>query len=149
MVEGLGDVLAKSVSSTTRGDSPSAAVVGVRPQQVTHGPLVRHFLDAVEGADVIEGVDAGRQATVQTEDLVVNQGGQGQVVKEVGKELPDVGVAVFPQALVVKAVDLSDLTRLVVSTQDGDALRVSDFESDEQGDRLDRVVASIDVISHE
>lgn len=39
VVESLRDVLAKSVSGTSRGDAPAAAVVRVRPQQVTHGTL--------------------------------------------------------------------------------------------------------------
>ena len=39
VVEGLGDVLSEGVSSTTRGDAPAAAVIRVRPQQVTHGTL--------------------------------------------------------------------------------------------------------------
>ena len=37
---------------------------------------------------------------------------------------PDIGVSVFPQTFVVKSVDLSDLTGLVVPSQDGDALAV-------------------------
>ena len=68
-----------------------------------------NFLDAVQGSDVVEGVDAGRQATVQAEDLVVDQGGEGKIVEQVGEVLPDVGIAVFTKALVVEAVYLSDL----------------------------------------
>ena len=56
--------------------------------------------------------------------LVVYQGGEGQVVEQVGEVLPHVGVAVLPQALVVEAVHLRDLTRLVVPSQDGDSLTV-------------------------
>lgn len=47
---------------------------------------------------------------METEDLVVDEGGEGEVVEEVGKILPDIGVAVLAQALVVEAVDLGDLT---------------------------------------
>jgi hypothetical protein len=104
-------------------------------------------LDAVEGADVIERVDARRQAAVQAEDLVVDEGCEGEVVEEVGEVLPDVGVAVFPQALVVETVNLRDLTRLVVAAEDGDARGVADLQGDEQSDRLDRVVSTIDIIA--
>lgn len=68
-----------------------------------------HLLDSVEGANVVEGVDARGETAVKTEDLVVDEGGEGEVVEEVGKVLPDVCVAVLAQALVVEAVDLSDL----------------------------------------
>lgn len=68
---------------------------------------------------------------MQAEDLVVDEGGEGEVVEQVGKVLPDIGVAVLAEAFVVEAVDLGDLARLMVSAEDGDALRVSDLEGDE------------------
>lgn len=81
--------------------------------------------------------------------LVINQRRQRQVVKEVGKVLPNIRVAVLPQALVVKSIDLRDLPRLVVASQDGNAVAVSHLEDYEEGDRLDGVVASVDVVAHE
>ena len=84
---------------------------------------------------------------MKTEDLVVDKGREGQVVEEVGEVLPDVGIAVLPQALVVEAVDLGNLARLVVATKNGDALGVADLEGDEQGYCLDGVVASVDVVT--
>lgn len=107
------------------------------------------FLQAVQSSYVIQSVYGGRQASVQTEDLKqrprreqhficnllrkqalparhahlpVHQRGQRQVVEQVCEVLPHVGVAVLPQALVVEAVDLRDLPRLVVPSQDGDSL---------------------------
>lgn len=87
----------------------------------------------------------GRTST----NLVVDEGSEGQIVEEVCEVLPHIGIAVLSQALVVEAVDLSNLPRLVVASQDGDALAIPHLESDEEGDRLDRVVASVDVIAHE
>lgn len=55
-------------------------------------------------------------------NLSVDQRGERQVVEQVCEVLPHVGVAVLPQALVVEAVDLRDLPRLVVPSQDGDSL---------------------------
>ncbi len=56
-----------------------------------------------------------------TSYLSINQRSEWQVVEQVCEVLPDVGVAVLPQALVVEAVDLRDLPRLVVPSQDGDS----------------------------
>lgn len=57
VVECFGNVLAKGVTCTSWTDAPTTAVVWVGPKQVTHGTLVRHFLNAINGSDVIEGVD--------------------------------------------------------------------------------------------
>lgn len=147
VVESFRDVLAKSVAGTSGGDAPATAVVGVGPEQVAHGAFVGHLLNSVEGADVIEGVDARRQSAVEAEDLVLDEGGEGEVVKEVGEGLPDVGVAVLPQALVVEAVYLCDLARLVVAAENGDARRIANLECYKEGNGLDGVVSSIDVIA--
>lgn len=85
---------------------------------------------------------------MKTEDLVVDQGSEGKVVKEVGEVLPDIGVSVFAKTLVVETVDLGDLTGLVVSSKNGDSLRVSDLEGDEKGDGLDGVVTSINIVTY-
>ena len=110
MVESLRDILPKGVTSTTRRYSPTASVIGVRPEQIAHGALMGHFLYPIKGSDVIERVNAGRQSAVQTEDLVVDQSGERKVIKEVGKIFPDICVAILAQALVVEAVDLGNLS---------------------------------------
>ncbi len=84
---------------------------------------------------------------MQTEDLVVNEGGEREVVEKVGEVLPHVGVSVLAQALVVEAVDLRDLARLVVAAEDGDPLGISDLEGYEQSDGLNRVVSTVDIIT--
>jgi hypothetical protein len=149
MVESLRDVLTERVTCATWGDTPAAPVIRVRPQEVTHGTLVGNLLNAIKSSDVIESIDTGGETTVETENLVVDEGGEGKVVEEVGEVLPDVGVAVLAETLVVKAIYLRNLTRFVVTTEDSDAGGVSDLEGDKESDGLDRVVATIDVITHE
>lgn len=116
VVKGLADILAECVSCSSWAYAPSTSVVWVTPQQITHWTLVWNFLNTVESSDVIQGVDAGRKTSVQAENLVVNQGGQWQVIEQVGKVLPDVGIAVFAQAFVVESVNLCDLSGFVVSS---------------------------------
>jgi len=84
---------------------------------------------------------------VKAEDLVVNESGEGKVVEEIGEVLPDVCITVFTETLIVEAVDLGDLARFVVTTEDGDSLWVSDFESNKESDGFDRVVSSINIIT--
>ena len=67
---------------------------------------------------------------MKAEDLVVNERGEGEVVEEVGEVFPDVCVSVLPKALIVETVDLGDLARFVVASEDCNTLGIADFESD-------------------
>ena len=81
--------------------------------------------------------------------MVFDEGSEGEVVEKVGEESPHVCVAVLPEALVVEAVHLRDLPRFMVSAEDCYSIAISELEGYEEGDGLDGVVASVDVISHE
>jgi len=65
---------------------------------------VGSLLDAVQLTDLVEGVDTGGESTVEAEDLVLDDGGEGQVVEQLSELFPHVGVAVLSQALIVEAV---------------------------------------------
>lgn len=104
-------------------------------------------MDAVETTNVVKGIDRWTQAAVQTEDLVLDQRGQREVIEEIGEVLPDVRVAVLAEAFVVEAVDLCNLAGFVVATENGDALWVADFERDKKCHRLDGVVATVNVVA--
>lgn len=84
---------------------------------------------------------------MQTEDLVFNESSEREVVEEVGEVLPNVGVAVLAEALVVEAVNLSDLAGFVVATEDGNTLRIADLQADQKGHRLDGVISTVDIIT--
>ena len=62
---------------------------------------------------------------MQTKDLIIDQSCQWQVVKQVGEILPHICVAILAKTLVVKAVHLSDLARLMITTQDGHTVWVT------------------------
>ena len=44
---------------------------------------------------------------------------------------------------------LGDLARLVIATENGDSLGVAHLQGNEQSDSLNRVIAAIDVVTHE
>ena len=60
--------------------------------------------------------------------LSVDDGGQAEVVEDLSAISPDRDTAVLPQTLVVKSVHLSDLTGLVVPTDQGYPVRVPNLE---------------------
>ena len=106
-----------------------------------------NFLYTVECSDVIKGIDAGGETSVEAEDLVVDQGSEGEVVEEIGEVLPYVGVAIFSEAFIIEPIDLCYLAGFVVATEDGDALRVSDFQSYKESHSLNGIVTSINIIT--
>ena len=72
------------------------------------------LLHAVKLANLVEGVDAGRETTVKAEDRVLNDSSQRKEVKKLGELLPDIGVAVLSQALIIEAIPK---TKIRISTE--------------------------------
>lgn len=108
---------------------------------------MRHLLDAIQTSNIVQRIDTGTQPAVQTEDLVVDERGEREVIEKVGEVLPDICVSVFAQTLVVEAVHLGDLAGFVVAAEDGDALGVADFEGNEEGYSFDGVVAAVNIVT--
>lgn len=63
--------------------------------------------------------------------------------------MPGIDVAVLSEDFLVEAVCLSGLSGFVISSEEGDALRVLDLETEEIFDGLDGVVTTIDKITNE
>lgn len=125
MVELGSHLVAKQPPGAARADSPRLDVFRVRPHQVAEGALVGDLLGAGHDADLVDGADLRAQAAVDAQDLAVDNGGQDEKVKDLAARLPDGRVAVLLLALLVEAVDLRDLPRLVVATDENDLLGIS------------------------
>eukprot|EP00237_Pycnococcus_provasolii_P010175 CAMPEP_0198710720 /NCGR_PEP_ID=MMETSP1471-20131121/2951_1 /TAXON_ID=41880 /ORGANISM="Pycnococcus provasolii, Strain RCC733" /LENGTH=339 /DNA_ID=CAMNT_0044470407 /DNA_START=189 /DNA_END=1208 /DNA_ORIENTATION=- len=149
VVELLRDVLPKRVPCTSRRDSPTTPVLWVTPQKVADRTFVRNFREAVKCVDVVDGVEARAKPGVWREDLALHARGEWQVVEKVGDERPNARGSIFPQALVVEAINLRDLPGLVVSTDDSDAVWPPHFHGDHHEHRLNAVVPAIDVVTQE
>mmetsp|Transcript_10748 Transcript_10748/g.29644 ORF Transcript_10748/g.29644 Transcript_10748/m.29644 type:complete len:324 (-) Transcript_10748:259-1230(-) len=140
------NVGAKGKAGAAGGNAPPFEIVRIAPEQVANGSLVRHFLHAIELSHVINGIEGRRQSGVGTVNGIFHQRRNGQVIKQVGKEFPNVGVAVFANALVVKAVDLRDLSTFVIAANQKDAVGVPYFVTDQHGDGFDAVITAIDIV---
>lgn len=89
--------------------------------------------------------------------MIIDKCGKGKEIKEICEEsfsrvsspvlnrgpqdswgilLPDIRISVFTQALIVETVNLRNLSRLVVASEDSDSLWVSNLQGYEQGDSL-------------
>ena len=64
---------AKQPAGTSGTDGPGVHVLWVGPDKVTEGPLVRNLLVTFNSADLVQGLDIRRQATVNAQDLLIYQ----------------------------------------------------------------------------
>lgn len=86
---------------------------------------------------------------MHTKNPVLDQCGQTQKIKDLGAVSPNIQRAVLPEALVVKPVNLSDLPRFVVASDEGDPFGVSDLEGEEEEEGLNAVESPVYEIAEE
>lgn len=98
--------------------------------------------------NLLHRVKVGAQTAVHGEDLLVNDGGNGQAVEAIGKSLPQFDV-VASLALIVEAVDAVDGRTLVVAAQNEEVLGVLDLVREQKADGLERLLATVDVVTEE
>jgi len=112
---------AKEVSCAAVAEDHAVDVLGVRPDKVAEGAVVGDLLSALDGgADLVDGSDVWAEATVDAQDLAVDQRSHRQVVEHLCAPLPRVCVPVLLHALIVEPVHLCDLSAFVVSSQQCD-----------------------------
>ena len=112
-------------------------------------PIYRTNLKYLQSYLINRVIDAWTEPAVHAENAVINDRSQRHVVEYISTISPHIQRSVFPQALIVEAVDLSDLSAFVVSSDEGNKIRVPDFEGQEEEECLDAVEASIYEISEE
>ena len=67
---------------------PIHAFFGIGPEQITEEALVGYFNGSNDFDDLFEGGEFGTEATVHAEDFFVDDGGNGENVKNVGENFP-------------------------------------------------------------
>ena len=63
-----------------------------------------YLSEPVDDLDLVDAMDAWAETTVNTEYLVIDDDGQGQVVEHIRKVMPHIGITVFATAFGVEAV---------------------------------------------
>lgn len=125
LIERLYDISPEEVAGAAWGDGPALNLFWVRPEQIAHGAIMRHLNLAVNGADLVQRIDGRRQPAMDAEQLIVNERRQAKIVKDLCAVLPNVLRAVLFHTLVIEAVDLGDLSALMVAADQRHAMRVS------------------------
>ena len=70
-----------------------------------------------------------------------------EVVENFATVPPDIGGAVLALAFVVEPINLRNLSRLMVASDESDTIRVPYFVCEEQEEGLDGVVAAVDEVA--
>jgi len=148
LVELLCNILSEWVASTSWWNAPTEPVIRIWPEKITDWTFVRHFLNPVELFNLVKAFNTRREPTMQTENLFLHNSCQRQVIKELSKALPHIWISVFSEAFVVEPINLCDLSWLVVSSQYCDSLGIPQLKSDEESHCLNRVMPSVNVVTH-
>jgi len=69
-----------------------------------------YLLYTVKGSNVIESIDAWGETSVEAEDLVIDEGGGGEIIEEISEVFPNIRVPVLSKTFIVEAIHLCDLT---------------------------------------
>lgn len=69
MAKVIGDLRSEDPASSSCVDGPIFDILGVRPHQIAEWPLVRDLDLAVDGPNLIDGLDLRRQPAMNAEDL--------------------------------------------------------------------------------
>lgn len=62
---------------------------------------------------------------MDTEDLAINDSSKNEKIKNLTASLPNTSITILLDAFLIEAVDLGDLARLMVTTDESDLTRVS------------------------
>ena len=84
-----------------------------------------------------------------TENLSLDYSGKWKVIEQRGEYSPYIGISVFSDAFIVESIELSHCPRLATTSEDGDSIGISDFQSNKECDRLNGEVPSINIVTCE
>lgn len=87
-VELINAALPEEIPRAPGRNRPRLNFIRVAPHQIAHGSGVGNLLFAFNASDIVEVQSVGRKSSVNAEYLVVDGGGQGQVVENVSAIFP-------------------------------------------------------------
>ena len=86
---------------------------------------------------------------MQTEYLLIHDRTQPQIVKDLGAIFPWLSIPILLHNLVIEPILLTHSATLVIASQQCDRRWIFDLQAQQELKCLHRVVASINVITHE
>lgn len=143
------DLCTKEPAGSSRADGPRVHVFGIRPHQITKCSFVRDFLVPLDGSNLVQSLDVWGETSVDTQDLFIQQSGNCQHIKHLCAIAPGICVSILGLTLIIKSINLGNLSALVVPSQECNTVRPLGFQYQQVGEGLQTVVASVHKVPHE
>ena len=77
---------------------------------------------------IVNLFDIGRETSMYTENFIIHHRSNGEEVKDFCKSSPYIQRAILFDTLIIKTIDLSNQSWLVITSQKSDSVFVSNFE---------------------
>jgi hypothetical protein len=125
VIEFGGDLVSEEPACTTGRYRPGLNVLRIGPDQITESTLMRDLLSTCDNSNLINSTDFRAETTVDAEHFAIDDSGKDQEVEHLAAGLPNGSIAIFLLTFLIEAIDLGDLTRLMVATDEGDLIRIT------------------------
>jgi hypothetical protein len=123
-------------------------ISGVCPQQIAHESFIRDFRGPSDGQNVHQMAHLRTQPAVHAEYLATHHCSDGHAVETTGENFPKLH-GISPLALVIETIYPIQGGALMVSSQEEKVIRIFDFVAQKQGDTLQTLIATIDIVAKE
>lgn len=124
------------------------ATLWVRPKQVAQQSWVGYIGWPNYIFDLLKVFQFWWEAAVHAQNFLIDDRTNGQAIEYVWEYFPEFnGVATF--AFVIEAVNTIDLSAFMIAAEQEEIFWVFDFVTQQQSDRLDRLLAPVNVVSQE
>lgn len=126
------DIFSKCEGDTAVIFSPLVNfLIGVTPKQITEKSGVGHVGGPHNILDRFDLVEFGRETSVHTQDLIVDERSNWQAIEAVCEHLPQFN-SVSSFALIIKSVNAVNTCTLVVATEEEEVLGELDLVSEKE-----------------
>ena len=136
-------------SGTSWRHSPCFNVFWVGPHKIAERSFMRDLHSSVNKSHLIDSLNFGRETSVNTEDLALDDSTNAEVVENFGAIFPRIGISVLSNGLIIETVYGGDLSGLMVASEEGDVRWVLEFKAQKELEGLNRVETSVYEIAHE
>jgi hypothetical protein len=83
------DLVTEKPTSTTRGNGPRLNIFGITPHQITESAFMGNLLSTSYDTDLVDSSNLGAQATMNTEDLTIDDSCEDEEIENLAARLPD------------------------------------------------------------